>query len=151
MDIKEVIEAAEFDENDADMGTDGLCGTFALALKEVFPQIELALLCLKGADGKVRMSKSDGIPIWKHVVALHEGLLLDVDGSVKLEHLIENYCWDNRSGSGGDLFPVSEARLKEIVSADNKSFDDRWFEKWTDDLRKARDVVLERSGQGLVI
>ena len=143
MDIQEVIAAAEFDEHDADMGTNGLCGTFALALKVVFPEVELALVCLKDAGGRIRIGKDDGIPVWKHVVALHDGLILDVDGSVKLEHVIENYCWDNRRGSGG-LLPVSEARLKEIVSSDRKSFDDRWFSKWTDDLHRARDLVLAR-------
>ncbi|TLX16017.1 hypothetical protein [Rhizobium sp. MHM7A] len=151
MDIAEVIAAAEFDEYDADMGTAGLCGTFALALKEVFPQVDLALICLKGADGKVQMGASDGIPVWKHVVALHDGVLLDVDGSVKLEHVIENYCWDNTVGSGGDLYPVSAARLREIVFSDNKSFDDRWFAKWSDDLRRARDTVLERGSAGLAM
>ncbi len=151
MDIEEVIEAAGFDEHDTDMGTNGLCGTFALALKTVFPEVELALICLKGLDGTIQIGKKDGIPVWKHVVALHEGMLLDVDGSVELKHVIENYCWDNKKGSGGDLLPVSEARLKEIVLSDQKSFDDRWFAKWTNDLRTARDTVLERSGSEFAI
>lgn len=151
VDIAEVIAAAEFDEYDADMGTAGLCGTFALALKEVFPQVDLALVCLTDGDGKVQIGKRDGIPVWKHVVALHDGVLLDVDGSVKREHVIENYCWDNKCGSGGDLYPVSAARLREIVLSDNKSFDDRWFAKWSDDLRMARDTVLERGGVGMAM
>jgi hypothetical protein len=151
VDIAEVIDAAEFDENDADMGTEGLCGTFALALKEVFPQVELALVCLKGPDGKVQFGKSDGIPVWKHVVALYEGAILDVDGSVELEHVIENYCWDNKFGSGGDLYPVSDAHLREIVLADSKSFDDGWFAKWSHDLRRARDTVLERDSISLAL
>lgn len=146
MDIAEVIAAAEFDEYDADMGTAGLCGTFALALKEVFPQVGLALVCLNDADSKVQIGKRDGIPVWKHVVALNDGLLLDVDGSVKLEHVIENYCWDNKLGSGGDLYPVSVERLREIVLSDNRSFDARWFDKWTEELKRARERVLAREG-----
>lgn len=146
MDIAEVIEAAKFDEYDADMGTAGLCGTFALALKEVFPQVSLALVCLNGADGKIQIGRLDGVPIWKHVVAMQDGQLLDIDGSVKLEHVIENYCWDNKSGSGGDLYPLSVEHLREIVFADGRSFDDRWFTKWTDDLRSARDSFLAYAG-----
>lgn len=144
MNIADVIEAAEFDEYDVDMGTAGLCVTFALALKQVFPDVDLTLVVLVDQGGSVCVNKQDGIPLWKHVVGLHNGVLLDVDGAVKLEHVIENYCWDNRFGKGGKLFPISHEGLREIAMADNRSFDDRWFEKWATDLARARSKVLER-------
>lgn len=142
--IAEIIDAAGFDEYDADMGTAGLCGTFALALKEVFPEVDLALVCLKGADGNVVVCEEDGIPVWRHVVGLHGDILLDVDGAVQLEHVIENYCWDNKRGSGGSLYPVSAEKLREIVFSDDKSFDERWFNKWVDDLSRSREQTMAR-------
>jgi hypothetical protein len=151
MEIAEVIAAAEFDEYDADLGTDGLCATFALALKHVFPEVDLALVVLVDADGHVPVDRIDGMPYWRHVVGLHNGAIFDVDGSVELQHLIDNYCWNNRFGKGGKLYSISHEGLTELAKGDDKSFDLKWFEKWVEDLKNAKDRVLDRKATSLAM
>lgn len=140
MDIEALIQHAEFDEWDRDSGTTGLCGTFALALKVICPEVDLAILCLKDANGEAKLSK-DREPYWKHVVATHEGEIFDIDGLVELDDIVENYCWDNRFGKGGILVPITENSLLELLLQDNKSFDRRYLDHWTEKLSEAATIM----------
>jgi hypothetical protein len=140
--IGEVLEAAGLDEYDRDVATSGLCGTFALALKAACPDVSFGLICMTDKTGSPVVA-SDGIPFWRHVVAVDQDRLFDVDGEVRLDDLIENYCWDNKFGGTGTLLPVSEDRLTAILKSDQKSFDDRWLAKWSEDLERGCRLVQE--------
>jgi hypothetical protein len=140
--IGEVLEAAGLDEYDRDAATSGLCGTFALAFKAACPDVSFGLICMTDKTGSPVVA-SDGIPFWRHVVVVDQDRLFDVDGEVRLDDLIANYCWDNKSGGTGTLLPVSEDRLTEILKSDRKSFDDRWLAKWSEDLGRGSCFVRE--------
>jgi len=125
-----VVEEAGFTEYDVDLGTSGLCGTFALALKSAFPHLGLALLCLSDFDGSP-LRNSRGELHWRHVVATDGDQLFDIDGRVRLDDLIQNYCWDNPKRGGGCLVAVNQRKLIAILHSDMKSFDRRYLEKWS--------------------
>lgn len=132
--VEVAIRLAGFSEWDRDSATEGLCGTFALALKAEFPQVDLDLICLADGQGKALIA-ADGQPYWKHVVARVGDRLFDIDGAVLLDDLILNYCWDNPRGKGGTALPVNAAELKTLLNGDGKSFCAHYMDKWQADLR----------------
>lgn len=129
MNIDTLIETAGFDECDQDAGTSGLCGTFALALQAVVPELKLGLICLADREGQP-LRAGDGDPYWKHVVAIDGEHLFDVEGHVLLEHVIENFCWDNPIGKGGVLVPIDRGDLEALLN-DKKSFDQACYDRWS--------------------
>lgn len=131
MDLSSVIDAAGFTENDTDMATSGLCGTLSLALKQVFPEVSFAFICVNDLEGRPARSKRDGGLLWKHAVVTYEGSIFDVDGMVRLDDLVENYCWDNQHGTGGTMVPVDDSAFLEVLHADAKSFDQEYLERWS--------------------
>jgi hypothetical protein len=144
--ISEILLASELDEHDQDIATSGLCGTFALAIKAVCPEVSLHLVCLTDRDGVIIQDK-DGVPHWRHVVAKADGRLFDVDGEVEPKHVIDNYCWGNPRGGHGDFLEVSETRLLEIVRSDRRSFDETWFAKWVSVLERSRVALMDRKAE----
>jgi hypothetical protein len=130
MDLDEVIVAAGFDECDRDIATCGLCGTFALALKKVVPEVRLALLCWKTSEPVDQ-------PWWRHVVATYQDRLYDVDGEVELNDIIDNYCWDNPERLGGYLIEITEDKLLSLLQADAKSWDSEYHSLWSWKLAQA--------------
>lgn len=144
VDLDAVIAAASFDENDVDMATAGLCGTFALAMKYVFPDVVIGLVCLSGADGEP-LRADDGDPMWRHVVVMADGLHFDVDGRVLPEHVIENYCWGNPAATGGCVVPIGPLELSEILCNDNKSFDGAYLKRWATMLQDGLDRLSAAS------
>lgn len=132
--IEATIEACSFSEHDRDMATTGLCATFALALKAVFPDIQLGLIVANDDAGRPGIA-SDGHPLWRHAVAMWDGSLFDIYGNVELEHVIENFCW--KSTTGGSLVEVDEAEMKRVALSDKRSFDAAYLEAWTVALSEA--------------
>jgi hypothetical protein len=141
--LAEVLATAALGEYDQDAATSGLCGTFALAMKAVCPEVSLGLICLTDKTGAVLHGRDD-IPYWRHVVAKLDDELFDVDGRVELAHVVENYCWGNPCGGHGDFLPVTEKRLREILLSDRKSYDEIWLSKWIDVLGSAYAAISER-------
>lgn len=134
--LERAIQSAGFDDNDVDMATSGLCATFALSMNAVRPDLGMALLCCAHADGSPILCE-DGDPSWRHVVILENDQLLDIDGVVRLDQAIENYCWGHLGSGTGCLVPISRADLILLVHADRKSFDARYFARWTAMLRSS--------------
>ncbi len=130
--IKETIENADLDEYDKDAATNGLCGTFALALQSVFPESELGLLCLT-KDGSI-LKDTDGTPFWVHALTMCNNRLFDADGEVILDDLKANYCEYRPNYQGAAILPISREKLTFILKDDNKSFDEYYFEEWTKKL-----------------
>ena len=138
--VEHIIDLADFDEYDRDMGTSGLCATFAMALKAAFPSLRYELLCHADENGNPRMAK-DGDPVWRHaVVRDDEGRIFDVDGKVAMDDIIVNYCWDNPKHTGGVLLAVDDVEFRRIIMADRKSFDDRYFAKWSQMIADAKEI-----------
>lgn len=129
IDLDLIIAGAGFDDDDRDLGTSGLCGTFALALHDALGEGRLALLCPNDATGRP-LRVSGGELQWRHAVLFLDGALHDIDGKVELDHAIENYCWGNPEGDGGSLVFVSRDRFEEIMKGDSKSFDQVRLERW---------------------
>nr|WP_250808600.1 hypothetical protein [Neorhizobium tomejilense] len=138
--LSDMIEACAFDEYDVDIATSGLCGTFALALKSVFPQVGLAVICDNDEQGKPDRA-SDGDLAWRHVVAVFEGELFDVEGMVQLEHLVDNYCWRNPHGTGGSLVLQSLAEIEELLQDGGKSYDAGRLEEWSATMKRAMAAI----------
>jgi hypothetical protein len=132
MDLDEIILASNFDDGDRDVATSGLCGTFALALKKVVPDVKLALLCWTTSEPAIK-------PWWRHVVAIYKDRLYDVDGEVELRDIVDNYCWDNPERLGGHLLEIEEDSLRALLQSDLKSWDDEYFVLWAN---KLTDVVV---------
>lgn len=143
--LADVIETAGLGDDDIDIGTSGMCGTFALALKAVFPEVELGLIVLNGGNGKPLRAK-DGFYFWRHVVAICEDRLFDVEGEVLLDHVIENYCWGNVRGDGGSLVKVKELDLLAHLADEKGSLDVGHFSRWRATLASTRNSV----GGGIV-
>lgn len=131
MDIDAIIWGC-FSEHDRDLATSGLCGTFALALKDALPDVELELVCLTDRDNNI-LKAEDSEPYWRHVVARHDGDLFDIEGMVFEEDVIANYCLGNSDGHGGALLPVTSADLRSLLTTD-RSFDARHYQRWKDIL-----------------
>jgi hypothetical protein len=115
--IEDVITTAGFDEWDVDAGTAGFCAAFAMAMKSRFPSVTLGVVCYANDQGLPRRARDGGL-LWRHAVAIHEGRLYDITGHVELADLIENHCWDNRSGKGGVLVPIGEAEMLHLAISD---------------------------------
>lgn len=145
--VETAIRLAGFTEWDRDSATEGLCGTFALALKAEFPQVDLDLICLDDGEGKALIAV-DGQPYWKHVAARVGDRLFDIDGEVLLDDLIANYCWDNPRGKGGTALPVDADKLETLLKGDGKSFCAHYMDKWQADLRRGAQTVLVREVTG---
>ena len=142
-DAAEAIEAAAFDEYDIDAGTNSLCGTFALALKKSFPEVELGLIVLNDAKSQPLIAK-DGQYIWRHAIGIVDDRLFDIEGEVQLEHLVDNYCWNNPKGKGGSLVRVSEDVFLAHVDDAKGSFDPAYYAKWMKAILRGRNAVIDR-------
>lgn len=138
--VADVIERCGFNEVDLDIATSGLCGMFALALYRTLQRrgmpAELALLCKTNA-GSIIYNK-DGVPWWRHAVVRVNGALFDVDGRVRLEDCIANYCWGWPGDGAGKLLPTTPVEFIKIMRAcrDN-SVDWRHQAKWRRQLKAA--------------
>lgn len=141
-DIAEAIEAAEFNEYDIDAGTNCFCGTFALALKKSFPEVELGLIVFNDEKGLPLIAK-DRQYVWRHAVGIVDDRLFDIEGEVLLEHLIENYCWDNRKGKGGTLVKVTEDVFLAHVDDAKGSLDPIYLESWSNRLLAVKQAAYE--------
>lgn len=128
--LARIVDAAAFSDHDRDMGTSGLCGTFALAVKSAIGDVRLALLCPKGED-EFPLRAEDGSLQWRHAVVLHGGDIIDIDGRVLLQDIVNNYCWDAPPRAGGVLVEVGEDELLAILKSDRKSFDSGYLETWS--------------------
>lgn len=135
--LSDIIEAAGFDEYDRDIGTAGLCGTFALAMKQVFPDLSLGLIVLNDKNGQPATYRG-GKYYWRHAVAICEGELFDIYGRVLLEHTVENYCWGNIRGKGGCLVTVTEEDMRRHLKDERGSFDARRYKMWSEALAAAK-------------
>lgn len=148
-DIAEAIGAAEFDEYDIDAGTNSFCGTFALVLKKSFLEVELGLIVFNDENGQPLIAK-DGQYVWRHAVGVVDDRLFDIEGEVLLEHLVENYCWNNPKGKGGSLVRVTEDQFLAHVDDAKGSFDPAYYAKWTMAILRGRNAVLDNEG-GLAV
>lgn len=142
-DIAEVIKVVSFDEYDIDSGTNSFCGTFAMVLKKSFPDVELGLIVFDDAKGQPLIAK-DGQYVWRHAVVIVDNRLFDIEGEVLLEHLVDNYCWDNPKGKGGSLVRVSEDVFLAHVDDAKGSFDPAYFKKWMKAILRGRNAVIDR-------
>ncbi|WP_315922008.1 hypothetical protein [Mesorhizobium sp. SP-1A] len=143
-DIAEAIRAAEFDEYDLDAGTNSFCGTFALALKKSFPEIELGLIVFNDEKGQPLIAK-DGQYVWRHAVGVADDRLFDIEGEVLLEHLIDNYCWNNPKGKGGSLVRVTEDEFLAHVDDTKGSFNPTYYRKWMKAILRGRNAEIDRA------
>jgi hypothetical protein len=138
-DIADTIVAADFDEYDIDAGTNCFCGTFALALKKSFPEVEFGLIVLNDENGEPMIAK-DGQFVWKHAVATVANRLFDIEGEVELSHLIENYCWKNPARTGGSLVKMAEEVFLAHIDDEKGSFDRSYYDKWLHRLAHAKEL-----------
>lgn len=138
---KRTIEAVGFDEDDRDIATSGLCATFALAMKQVFPDLQLALLCLADENGKAQLCRDGSGLMWRHAVAIEGDAILDVDGHVRMEHISENYCWGNLRGRGGVLVFVDDSEMRKAADDDDGFYQDH-LDRWVSMLTTARDELI---------
>ncbi len=134
--LARLVDTAGFSEHDRDMATSGLCGTFALALKAVFEDIRLALLCPRSSEGHPLRTTDGGLQ-WRHAVALHGKDIVDIDGRVQFQDIVANYCWGAPSSAGGILVEVTETELTEILKSDRKSYDEGYLRRWSEMLALA--------------
>lgn len=135
--IDSLIINSEFDENDIDAGTAGLCGTFALSLADVLGTNKFGLLVPNNKNSEPIKDGNDWL--WNHVVVLHDSKLYDIEGEVRLADIISNYCWNNPNKTGCSLIPVDRKELEQIIKSDNKSFDSRYYYKWFKQLKSTYD------------
>lgn len=144
--LAQVIETAAFDENDIDAGTACFCGTFALAMKSAFNEAELGLIVLNDAHGHPAVAE-DGQYYWRHAVVIVEDKLYDIEGEVLLEHLIENYCWNNSKGKGGALVEVAEDVFLAHIDDAKGSLDPVYLENWSNKLIAAKHETISECGK----
>lgn len=137
--IEDIILAANFDENDVDAGTNCFCGTFALALKKSFPEVELGLIVFNDAKGHPQVAK-DGEFVWRHAVGIVADTLFDIEGEVQLSHLIENYCWNNPARTGGSLVKMADEVFLAHIDDNKGSFDRSYYNKWLQSLEQAKEL-----------
>lgn len=138
-DISSAIAAADFTKEEISDATTGLCGTFALALKQAYPDVTLKILCLDDKHG--RPQSLLGLPYWRHVVATDGDEMFDITGTVTLKEMIDNYCWGNTKGKGGVLVDIEERELKVLLKAEDDAFDDRALDRWTERLQEVSRVL----------
>lgn len=134
--VTRIIRDANFTEQDYDSGTSGLCATFALAMKEVIPDVQLGLIVLNGPNNLPSIAH-DGRYYWRHAVCLHGRKYYDITGEVKLSDCIENYCWNNVGGKGGQFVPISEYVLMVYAKHEN-GYDEKKFQFWKEKLIESK-------------
>lgn len=137
--VERLIVDAEFDEHDRDIGTGGLCGTFAIALHTT--------LLESGIRATPTLAYVGGIPSdiseisWRHALIAVDGALFDIDGHVLPEHVLENYCWGTTSKIFG-LIELEFVDFAKLIKSTRNAFDAAWLRQWTSQLaRNANDLL----------
>lgn len=138
-DIAYAIAAADFSKEDVSDATTGLCGTFALALKQAYPDLALKILCLDDKKGRPQMLL--GLPYWRHVVATDGHQMFDITGLITLKEMIEGYCWGNTKGKGGVLVDIEERELVVLLKAEDDAFNEHALDRWSERLREVSRVL----------
>lgn len=129
--VANLIDAAEFDENDRDIGTAGLCGTFAIALHTVLQSYGIA--------ARPKLAYIGALPKdwrrihWRHAVLEVDGKLFDVDGHVEPAHVLDNYCWKSPDARG--FHQLTFSQFSSLIKTTRNAFDVRWLTYWSDRLK----------------
>ncbi len=119
-----------FDENDRDIATSGLCGTFALVLCEYLNSIGVQASPAIVHVGPVTEMKNIS---WRHVVVKVENKFFDVEGEVLENDVIENYCWGTLSSING-ILSITIEDLKTVLKSTKNSYCSRYDKKWKEKL-----------------
>lgn len=130
--VSRLIADAEFDDHDRDIGTAGLCGTFALALHSLLAEAGVTAIPVLAHVGKVPADL--GKLAWRHALIEVDGVLFDIEGDIEPEHAIANYCWGTSSLEAG-LLRVSLTEFAAIIRRTRNAYDQSWFAQWTTMLR----------------
>lgn len=126
--IAKMIAAAEFDDNQRDIATSGLCATFALALLKVARRHGAnaqAVVAYVG-DPSLHPAKIT----WRHALIEADGRYFDIEGEVEPEDVVENYCWGRTTEKCG-LLALDDSRFQALINSTRNAFDAAWLKTWT--------------------
>lgn len=130
--VSRLIADAGFDDHDRDIGTFGLCGTFALALHARLSEAGITAVPVLAHVGKV---PTDLAQIsWRHALIEVAGVLFDIEGDIEPEDALANYCWGTTAPEVG-LLRLSIDDFSAIIQRTRNAYDPSWHAQWTKTLR----------------
>lgn len=136
--IDQIVNDANFSEDDIDTATAQYCGTFAIALYDVLKERgingQFVLIGLANPDGTFKIDKRTGEPWWRHVAVEHGGYYYDIHGKNELQWLYDNYVWGYTEGGPG-MMPVTFEQLMHVLKLTGGSYSQRYRNEWEKKLR----------------
>lgn len=138
MTIDDLYAKAAFDDDDRDMGTSGLCATFALALYERLTALGMQASFVIACVGDASLKPSD--LHWRHALVEHAGKFYDVDGEVLGEHVLDNYCWGTLSPHR-TLMPLSKQDFLLLIDSTPNAYDENYYRIWGNKLKAASNAI----------
>lgn len=132
--VSRLIADTGFDDHDRDIGTAGLCGTFAMALHDRLAEAGIPAVPVLAHVGKVPCDLAR--LAWRHALIDVNGVLFDIEGDIEPEHAIANYCWGTTSPETG-MLRVGFADFSEIIRRTRNAYDRSWYNQWTRMLRRS--------------
>lgn len=132
MNVRQIIDAANFDDDDHHAGTKGKCGTFAITLYKMIPGGHLVLI-VRDYRGEPEVLGHRGYA-WHHVAVRYGDKYYDVLGEFEGHELIENYiCTAGR----GHVVEVGEGEFWSSVREVPGAYSEHWRKKFRRKLEKA--------------
>jgi len=140
-----VIDNAEIDDYDLDIGTSGLCAMFALALYRVMIRHSPKLVLVgMERDGKPALAR-DGNMCWSHAAVLVEGEYYDIEGRQKPEWLKNNYVWMVKEKAM--LYEMTPEGFIHEIKTTSTARDRSYYVKWRDALTASYERITADQGQ----
>lgn len=136
--IEKILDRAKLNDRDYDLGTCGLCGTFALALHDIATEeglkVDLVFACESFASGSPYDNKNR--LMWRHALIRFEDQLYDVEGiQSNHDHIKSNYCWGSLADGAGTFVTVNRSKFVLEIKTTKSSYSQRHFNEWKSRLK----------------